>query len=164
MSEKLKQRIKKIVDANSDKLPVVIFVAIALITSIVAKHMEFSFVITLLISLTMLIGLATTIQITRNKKNLRMILFYLGGTIFCVAMTITVWMMQYYIKIGDKIMFANVIKVFLSILAAVVDCIGIFYIKNKENPKGRRIMVIICMIYFTIIAISAVIFLPPKSI
>lgn len=44
-----------------------------------------------------------------------------------------------------------------------MNLMGIFYIKNKRNPKDRKIIIVICMIVITIIALSAIVFLPPKG-
>lgn len=60
-------------------------------------------------------------------------------------------------------MFINVVRVFLNVLAIIMNLMGIFYIKNKRNPKDRKIIIVICMIVITIIALSAIVFLPPKG-
>ncbi|WP_238907490.1 MULTISPECIES: hypothetical protein [unclassified Clostridium] len=164
MLDKIKKKVINILDLSSDRLPFGFFAAIVVITSITTKRMGFNSIIILLVTVSVLMLLATITQIMRHDRNKRNILIYFGATLACIIMTITAERLEYYLRIGDSIMFANIIKIFLSGLAIVADIIGIFQIKNKINSKGKKLTLIIIMIYFSMIAILAIVFLPPKNI
>lgn len=55
-------------------------------------------------------------------------------------------------------MLATVIKIFISVIALLVDIIGIIFIMNKGVEKKRKIMLIVGMTYFTFIAIVTIVF------
>lgn len=160
MINKIKLKIFNALDAKSDDLPLGFFAGITVISSIIAKGMSSSFILVFLICMALLMLLSTVIQIVRKKRN---VYFYLGGTAFCIFLSIIMWFMQYYTKLGNDTMFINVVRVFLNVLAIIMNLMGIFYIKNKRNPKDRKIIIVICMIVITIIALSAIVFLPPKG-
>ena len=149
-----------IYDAKNSKSSSYLYITIAIITMVVARNMGYGSIIVILVTITVSFAFGAILQILRKKKNPRNFKLYLLAMILGIFITTMVSLMQYYIQRDNNIMIANIIKIILISIALLIYVAGSYYIINKKISK--RIPWIIAMVYMTLIAILATLFLPPN--
>lgn len=164
MKGKFREKLIGIFDYTDSKVSISVNVGVALITFIVTKVLGIGGLISLFICVSSILALGAIVQILRKDKSMKMIISYVGGTLFSIFVTIMVLFIKIYSNTNNDVMLANVIKIFISVIALLFDIPGLFFIMNKENEKKKKILILVCMIYFTLIALVVILFFSLKGL
>jgi hypothetical protein len=168
MEEKMINYFKKkaisVFDATNLKLSIFVNVGVGLITFFTTKLFGAKGLVSVLICASVILLFGSIIQVSRKEKNMKSILFYIIGTFLSIFATIVVESLNKYSMANNIEMIANTIKISICVIALSFDIPGGFYIINKENPKGKKLILSLCMLYFTIMAIGVIMFFSSKGV
>lgn len=155
MNRKFKDKIIEFFDKENTGDNPYPYVAIAVLSMVIAKLMNAKAIICVLVAITMSLVLGLVLQLLKKEKNVHNIICYLWATIFLVFITVMIFIIE---NSDDSIFHVN-IKIFISGLAFFLDIFGLYGI--MVNKVRSKLPVIIVMIIFTLVAITTIIFLPP---
>lgn len=164
MKDKFREKLISIFDYTDSKLSVLVNGGIAVITFFVTKVLGIGGLISLFICVSSILAFGAIIQILRKDKSVKMIISYVGGTLFSIFVTIMVFFINKYSNMNNDTMLATVIKIFICVIALLFDIPGFFFIKSKKNKKKKKMIILVCMIYFTFIALAVILFFSSKGL
>ena len=164
MIDKIMKKLISIYEYKDTKLSVSINIIAILITYFITKLFASNVIISIFICVTVILALGFLVQILRKDRNTKMIASYGGGTLFSIFVTVIGFLINKYSNTNNNAMLAIVIKIFICVMALLVDIIGIIFIMNKGVEKKRKIMWIVGMVYFTFIAIVIIAFFASKGV
>lgn len=160
MKNRLVNKILNLLNHDNNNTRSIYFAIISITAFFISKYLGFNATIIILVCITTMVAFATIIQILRKDKNRRNIVIYLFITFLLVFVTSIVWMMQYYLKADNDVMFFKIISIFLSVIAIIADILCVLALLHKNSSKLKKISLIVVAIYMTLISILSIIFLP----
>ncbi|MDD7793059.1 hypothetical protein [Clostridium sp. 'White wine YQ'] len=163
MIDRIKSKIIALLDEDSSKFPLIVYIIIPLLMSSIAKVIGYDSIFVLMMSITILTAISAIIEIVRKKKNIRNFTIYSIITLLGILCSVMIKLGGYFFDSGNTTAGVNVIKVFLGIISLFVDIIGILFIIDKGNPVNKKITITFSMIIINAVTILALIFLPPKN-
>lgn len=158
MKDNYKEKLISIFDYTDSKLSISVNAGVALITFLVTKVLGIGGLISLFICISSILAFGAIVQILRKDKSVKMIIFYVGSTLFSIFVTTMVFFINKYINMNNDAMLATVIKIFICVIALLFDIPGFFFIRSKGNEKKKKMIIVVCMVYFTFIALAVIFF------
>jgi len=162
--EFLKRKLIGIFDYTNSDTPALVYIVIALVICIVTKLLHINTLISILTCICIVLMIGVIVQILRKDKNIKKIISYIVGTLFSIFATIMVYEINKYSNKNNDVMLAIVIKISICVMALLFDIPGAFYIMNENNSKRKKILILVCMIYITMIAVALVVFFKSKNV
>ncbi|SMC26741.1 hypothetical protein SAMN02745134_02921 [Clostridium acidisoli DSM 12555] len=164
MIDSFKRKLISIFGYTNSNISIFVNIAVVLITYFTTKLLGNNVVVSILSCICAVLMLGAIIQILRKDKNIKMIISYIVGTLFSIFATIMVYQINKYSNTNNDIMLAYVIKISICVMALLFDIPGAFFIMNKNNSKRKKILILACMIYITLIAVALILFFASKDI
>lgn len=137
---------------------ILVFVAMG-----IGKSLGYNTIITVLSSITVVLIVGLIFQILKRNKNIKNLFVYLLGSIFGAFSTYLMYLFNKYNNQHNIYMCVKIIQMFLSVLALLFDIGGIIFVLKSPSNREKKVGMIISMIGLSLIAILALVFLPPKG-